>query len=127
MLPPTPDPYGFGPAVNDAPAVATAVDPALDVVPGQCRRLGLAQAGVGEDGHQGHVELPPLATLLGRLDATAAPSGLLGGDVAHGEDVGSECAGLALGFGHTPAPSFQRGEHARVPAGRFQPDPLVSL
>ena len=77
---------------------ARAVLPALHVAPGQRGRFGTAQAGVREHGHQGHVKLTPFCRLPGRLHAAAAPSRLDGGETDHGQHVGSEGAGLTLGF-----------------------------
>ena len=56
-------------------------------------------------------------SLLGCFEAAAALAGLDGGEPDDGEHVGGEGAGLALGFREAPSPSFQRGAHARVPAG----------
>ena len=61
--------------------------------------------------------LPRFSSLLGRFYAAAALAGLDGGEPDDGEHVGGEGAGLALGLRQTPSPSFQRGAHARVPAG----------
>ena len=54
-------------------------------------------------------------------------TGLDGGEADDGEDVGGEHAGLALGLRKLLPPSFQRGAHARVSAGRFLICPLVDL
>ena len=94
----------------------------------QRRRLGPAESGVGQRGHQGHVESPPLLGLLRGFEAAAAPAGLDGGEADGGKGVGDEGAGLALGFRESAAAvSFQRGAHARVPAGGFLLRPLVCL
>ena len=50
-----------------------------------------------------------------------------GGEADHGENVGGEGAGLALGPGQLPPPSFQRGAHTLVPTGRFMAGQLVDL
>ena len=70
--------------------------------------IGADEGGVGLVGmrRQGQVTLPSLGSLLRRLDAAAAPPGLDGGEPDHGQDVGGEGAGLALGFRKSPAPSL---------------------
>ena len=82
---------------------------ALDVAPGQCGRLAAPEAGVGQYRHQGHVKLPPFRSLLGRLEAAAAPARQDGGEADDGENVGGEGAGLALGLREAPAQFIQRG------------------
>ena len=96
---------GVGLRTDDGDA-AGAVVPALHVAPGQRSRLGAAQSGVGQRCHQGQVKLRPLLGLLGCFNAAAAPAGLDGGEPDHGEDVGGEGAGLALGFREAPSPSL---------------------
>ena len=46
---------------------------------------------------QGHVKLLPLGGLLRLFEAAAAKAGLDGSEADHGENVGGEGAGLALG------------------------------
>ena len=75
----------------------------------------MPQPGVRQRGHQGHVELSSFCSLLGRLDAAPAPTGLDGGEADHGEDIAGEGAGLALGFRKTSSPSFSE---ARTPGSR---------
>ena len=105
---------GLGANHGDA---AAAVVPALHVAPGQRRRLAATQPPIRQDSHQGQVEPGTHGGLLRSFEAAAAQAGLDGGEADHGEDVGGEGAGLALGFRKPPPPSFQRGAHARVPAG----------
>ena len=106
---------------------AAAVVPAPHVAPSQRGRLGAPQPRVGQDGHQGDVELGPFGGLFRCLNAAAALAGLDGGEADDGEHVGGEGAGLALGLGKASSPFLQRGAHARVPAGLFQLRPLVGL
>ena len=105
----------------------TAVVPALHVAPGQHRRLGATQSGVGQDGDESQVETGALSGLLGRFNTAPAKAGLDGGEADHGQHIGGEGAGLALGLREAPSPSFQGGAHARVPAGGLQLRPLVGL
>ena len=76
---------------------------------------------------QGHVKLLPPGGLLRLFEAAAAKAGLDGSEADHGENVGGEGAGLALGPGQLPPPSFQRGAHTLVPPGRFMAGQLVDL
>ena len=115
-----------GLGANDGEAAA-AVVPALHVAPGEGGSFAAAQTGVGQRRHQGQVNLTPFGGLLGGLDAAATPAGLDGGEPDHGEHVGGEGAGLPLGLRQPTSPSFQRGAHARVPAGRILLRPLVGL
>ena len=115
---------GLGADDGDA---AAAVVPALQVAPGQRRRLGAPQPPVREDGHQGQVEAGALGGLRWRFEAAAAGTGFRSGEPDHSQHVGGEGAGLALGPGQTPGPSSQRGAHTWVPAGRFVAGPLVGL
>ena len=62
--------------------------------------------GVGECRDQGHVKLGSFRGLLGCLDAAAALARLDGGEPNHGQYVGGESSGLALGLGKAPSPSF---------------------
>ena len=55
---------------------AAAVVPALHVAPGQRRRLGTPQSGVGQHDNQGQVEPAPFLSLLGRFEAATALAGL---------------------------------------------------
>ena len=94
---------GLGADHGDA---AAAIVTALDVAPGQRRRLGTPQPGVGQHGHQGQVKPSPLGGLLRRFQAAAALAGLDGGEADDSQHVRGEGAGLALGFGKPPSPSF---------------------
>ena len=94
---------------------AAAIVPALHVAPGERRSLGAADSGVGEHGNQGHVKLPTLGGLLGRLNAATAKAALDGGKPDHNQHVGGEGAGLALGFCKTPTHPFRE---ARTPGSR---------
>ena len=80
--------------------------PALNGAPGQRRRLGSAQSGVGQHGDQSHVEPPSFLSLRGRFEAAAAGTGFRSGEADHGEGVGGEGAGLKLGLRKPPPPSL---------------------
>ena len=86
---------GLGASHGDTAAV---VIPALHVAPGEGRSLGAAESGVGQHGHQGHVEPSPFLGLLGCFEAAAVLAELDGGEADHSEDGGGEDAGLALGL-----------------------------
>ena len=117
---------GFGVGLGaDHGDAAAAVVPALGVSPGKRRRLGTTQPPVGQHGHQGQVEAGALGGLLKRFEAAAA--GFRSGEPNHGQHVGGEGTGLALGLDQPSPPSFQGGADARVPAGGFVAGPLVDL
>ena len=94
---------------------AAAVVPAPHVAPSQRGRLGAPQPRVGQDGHQGDVELGPFGGLFRCLNAAAALAGLDGGEADDGEHVGGEGAGLSLGLARRLPHSFRE---ARTPGSR---------
>ena len=99
----------------------------LHVAPGKRRRLGAAQPAIRQHGDQGHVKHSPFGGLLRRFEAVAAGPGFRSGEPDHGEHVGGEGAGLALGFRQPTPPSFQRGAYPTILAGRFVARPLMGL
>ena len=74
--------------------------------------------GLGADhGDTARAVVPALHVAPSESRSLGAPEPRVG---EHGQDVGGEGAGLALGFGQPPAPSLRGGPHARVP-GRGTP------